>query len=160
MNVRTGLLLLVCISLLNCKSKNANKNFESIQQDFSFTKEGELYLIKATGDTIQKLDIEFARDEYERETGLMHREQMEANQGMLFIFEEEAQRGFFMKNTLIPLDLIYIDSKQKIVSFAENAQPLDETTLPSQVPAQYVLEINAGLSEEWGLDIGDSVSWK
>ena len=79
---------------------------------------------------------------------------------MLFIFEEEAQRGFYMKNTLIQLDIIYLNKDGVIVSFAENAQPEDLTTLPSNIPAQYVLEINGGLSEEWVLEIGDRVEWE
>ena len=87
----------------------------------------------------------------------MHRSSMQDDQGMLFIFPEETQRSFYMKNTEIPLDIIFIGADQRIVSFAENAKPLDESSLYSRVPAQYVLEVNAGLAERWLLDIGDKI---
>ena len=84
---------------------------------------------------------------------------MEDNQGMLFVFPTMRQRFFYMKNTQIPLDLIFLNNDNFIVSFQENAKPLDESSLPSQVPAQYVLEINAGLAEKWLLEIGDRMEY-
>jgi hypothetical protein len=84
---------------------------------------------------------------------------MEKNQGMLFIFPNEAMHSFYMKNTEFPLDIIYIDANQKIASFQKNAQPYDESGLTSKVPIKYVLEVNAGLSDEMGLQVGDSISF-
>jgi uncharacterized membrane protein (UPF0127 family) len=78
---------------------------------------------------------------------------------MLFIFENSEERFFYMKNTKIPLDLIFIDDHKKIVSFQKNAKPFDESSLPSNVPAKYVLEINAGLVEKWNIQVGDSLSF-
>lgn len=143
--------------LLSCNDDSQPEIIES--ETVVFTKEGELYLVKAAGDTIQKLDIEIADNSYERQTGLMYRESMETNQGMLFIFPEEAPRAFFMKNTHIPLDIIYYNSDSLAVSFQENAQPMDETSLPSEAPAQFVLEINAGLAQEWNIEKGDKIDF-
>ncbi len=126
----------------------------------TFTKEGELFLLKPSGDTIQKLDIEFAETTYERETGLMYRESMATNQGMLFIYDQEAARAFYMKNTHIPLDIIYFGSDSTAVSFQENAKPLDETPLPSEGPAQFILEVNAGLVQEWNIEAGDRIDFE
>lgn len=84
---------------------------------------------------------------------------MADNQGMLFVFEDSRPRYFYMKNTYIPLDLIYIDQNKNIVSFQKNAQPLDEKTLPSYENAKYVLEVNAGLADQWKLQVGDSISY-
>ena len=64
-----------------------------------------------------------------------------------------------MKNTHIPLDIIYIDSNKKIVSIQKNAKILNENGLPSEGPAQYVLEVNAGLSDQWNVSKGDSIEW-
>lgn len=122
-----------------------------------FKKEAEAYLVRTTGDTLQHLDIEIADDDYQRETGLMYRTTLEKNDGMLFIFEEEQPRGFYMKNTNIPLDLIFLNADNKIVNIKKNAKPQSTKTIESEVPAQYVLEINAGLSEEWNLQTGDSL---
>lgn len=149
---------LLIASSYSCKQGQSNTTIGSTE--IPFTKEGELSLFKNDGSFIRKIDVEFAEDDYERETGLMHRSSLQDSQGMLFIFEQEEQRAFYMKNTLIALDIIYLNRDGVIVSFAENAKPEDETSLPSTVPAQYVLEINGGLSEDWVLEIGDRVEWE
>lgn len=126
----------------------------------AFTKEGELTLYKAETDSVlARLDIEIADTEYETQTGLMYRDGMETNQGMLFVFEEPAYHSFYMKNTKFSIDIIFIDSDLRIASFKENTKPLDETGLNSEVPVQYVLEVNAGLSEQWQLEIGDRMMY-
>jgi len=143
---------------INCKEEG--KSTKSITKEITFTKEGEIKLIKAKTDSVIKtLDLEIAETEYETQTGLMYRHSMEENQSMLFIFKKEQPRSFYMKNTEFPLDIIYINSKKKIVSIQKNAKPLDKTSLPSNVPVLYVLEINAGLSNKWGLEVGDRIEW-
>lgn len=125
-----------------------------------FTKEGSLTLKKATSDsTLVSLDIEIADDEYQTQTGLMYRQSMLDSEAMLFVFNEEEPRAFYMKNTEFPLDIIFIDSENTIVSIQKNAKPLDKTSLPSEGPAQYVLEVNAGLTDLWNLQKGDVVEW-
>ena len=124
-----------------------------------FKKEGELVLKTANDSLIKQLDIEIADDEYHTQTGLMYRDVLGQDQAMLFVFPEEGLRSFYMKNTKIALDIIYIDADKKIVSFQNNAQPFSETSLPSNVPAQYVLEINAGLAEQWQLEVGDKIEY-
>lgn len=126
----------------------------------TFEKEGEALLLKPGGDTITRLDIEIADTDYERETGLMYRDHMEENHAMLFIFENEAPRGFYMKNTEISLDILFLDKARKVVKIAPNTRPKSLQTIPSEVPAQYVLEINAGLAEEWNIKQGDSLVFK
>jgi len=153
------ILCFVCVSVTIYSCKETKEEKVITETEFVFTKEGTLTLTKADGSLIKTIDIEFAEDDYERETGLMHRSSMKPLQGMLFIQDEEYIQNFYMKNTLIPLDLIFINSDKKVVSFAENAKPLDLTGLSSQVPAKYVLEINGGLSEEWIIEIGDTVEW-
>ena len=123
-----------------------------------FTKEGELSIFKKDS-LLVHLDIEIAESDYETQTGLMHRSSMEEKQAMLFIFDGLEMHNFHMKNTQIPLDIIFIDDKLQIASFQENAKPYDEGLLTSQVPVQYVLEINAGLAEKWILEVGDRISF-
>ena len=126
-----------------------------------FKKEGELNIIKQKIDSLlTTLDIEIAETEYETQTGLMYRASMESNQGMLFIFPEERMHSFYMKNTEIPLDLIFIKADSTVASFQENAAPYDESGLSSQVPVKYVLEVNAGLAEKWLLEVGDKIDFK
>ena len=154
---RIVIILLLCL-VVSCKEEQ--KNITPSQQDISFTKEGELQLLKKSTDSIiVTLDIEFAKTEYETQTGLMYRKMMETNQGMLFIFKDEQPRSFYMKNTFIPLDIIYLNTKKEIVSIQKNAKPLNEMSLPSEKPAMYVLEVNAGLSDVWNLTLGDYITF-
>jgi hypothetical protein len=149
--------LLGVLSLYGCEGKKSKSTV--IQQEVAFKKEGILKIYKSEGTLVKQLEIEIADNEYETQTGLMYRKAMNQNRGMLFVFPNSKLRAFYMKNTQFPLDIIYIDEDLKIVSFQENAQPFDEASLPSQVAAKYVLEINGGLAEQWGLDVGDSISF-
>ncbi|NJX16531.1 DUF192 domain-containing protein [Tamlana crocina] len=137
--------------------KNEKKSIK--QTEVSFKKEGELTIYKATDSTTVTLDIEIADTEFDRETGLMYRSSMKNSQGMLFVFDNEQPRFFYMKNTQMPLDLIYVSADKKIVNFQKNAKPFDESSLPSNQPAQYVLEVNAGLADTWNLHLGDSLGF-
>lgn len=142
----------------SCKENKSDQKV--LTKEVVFKKEGTLTIKKAANDSVvAQLDIEIADDEYQTQTGLMYRKSMQDDRGMLFLFEQEQPRSFYMKNTEFGLDIIYIDSKQHIVSIQKNAQPLNKTSLPSEGACQYVLEVNAGLSDTWGLEKGDQVSW-
>jgi len=84
---------------------------------------------------------------------------MDDDNSMIFIFPDVQPRAFWMKNTRIGLDIIYADANGIIVSIAKYAKPFDEKSLPSNAPAKYVLEINDGLSDKFGINIGDKLSW-
>lgn len=152
-------LLLIANTSISCKEKP--KEQKVLTKEVQFTKEGQLTLKKAETDSIiATLDIEIADDDYQTQTGLMYRSSMEENHAMLFIFDDEQPRSFYMKNTQFPLDLIYINGDKKIVSIQKDAKPLDETSLPSEEAAKYVLEVNAGLSERWKLAKGDFIAFE
>lgn len=125
-----------------------------------FKKEGELWLTKATGDTIRQLDIEIADVESERTIGLMHRRSMPDTQGMLFIFEGEEPRSFWMHNTLMGLDIVYIKEDGTIESIAKYCVPKSDRSIPSKGPAKYVLEVKEGFSDIYGLVPGDKISFE
>ncbi len=158
--MRLLLAVLMTTVLFSCKTDS--KNTKNLTKEVTFTKEGEL-ILHSVNDSIAKqitqIDIEIADDEYQVQTGLMYRKSMLPNQGMLFIFPEEAPRSFYMKNTEFALDIIYIDKNNKVVSIQKNAKPYDESSLPSEGPAQYVLEVNAQLTDSWSLKAGDSISF-
>ncbi|EDP72020.1 hypothetical protein FBALC1_13002 [Flavobacteriales bacterium ALC-1] len=156
--LKYSLVLLVILSVFNCKEEKATQTEDKVV--VKFKKEGVLSIKKADSDTIIKtLDIEIADNEYETQTGLMYRDKLETSHGMLFIFPNIDFRSFYMKNTKIPLDIIYIAEDKSIVSVQKNAKPFDETSLPSEAPAKYVLEINGGLFDEWQLNVGDKISF-
>lgn len=144
----------VFLSISACKEDKK----EVKQTEITFKKEGELTIFKTDSTTVA-LDIEIADTDFDIQTGLMYRNAMDENQGMLFVFDDEIERYFFMKNTRIPLDLIFINANKTIVSFQENAKPFDESSLPSNLPAKYVLEVNAGLVDAWGPSIGNTINY-
>ncbi len=101
--------------------------------------------------------VELARTEPEREQGLMYRDRMDAGAGMLFIFERAAPLTFWMKNTFIPLDMIFIGADRHIVGIVENAEPRTLSARRVDGMSEYVLEINGGLSAKLGIRAGDAV---
>ena len=104
--------------------------------------------------------VQVAQTNAQREKGLMNRTQLDKDKGMLFIFSKESIYPFWMKNTLIPLDMIWISSDRKIVFIANDVQPCKTLICPQQNPAtaaKYVLEVNAGISDQAGFKIGDQV---
>ncbi len=114
-----------------------------------------LQIVTSSG--AHEFSVEVMHTEAQRERGLMFRRSLPANQGMLFDFQVERPIAMWMKNTFLPLDMIFISRDGKVVGVAENAEPLSETIIPSGVPVYSVLEVNAGAAASIGLKIGDSV---
>ncbi len=106
------------------------------------------------GDLI--ISAEIAETSDEQRLGLSGRESLESDSGMLFVFKDEGDYGFWMKDMKIPLDIIWVDSERKIVHIERDVSPdTYPQVIKSPTPAQYVLEINAGLSDSNSLNIGD-----
>jgi uncharacterized membrane protein (UPF0127 family) len=98
----------------------------------------------------------------ERSRGLMFREHLDPDKGMLFIYKDEGVHYFWMKNTLIPLDMIWINGNREVISISKDVQPCEISQCPligSEQKVQYVLELNAGSSDKIGLAIGDKVTF-
>lgn len=131
-----------------------------IEQKVLFRKEAKLDLLQSNGELISTLNIEIADSPYERETGLMYRTNMEKNQGMLFIFDEESILTFYMKNTYMSLDLIFISEKKEIISIYKNAKSNDLSSISSKLPSKYVLEVIQGVSDNLDLKIGDRINYQ
>lgn len=115
-------------------------------------------LASPDGTVIGRFNVELARTDAERERGLMDRSAMPASSGMLFIYPSPRQVAFWMRNTLIPLDILFFDAAGRMVSKQDMAQPLDETPLPSAGAAQFVLEINGGLAKKLGIGAGTALA--
>ncbi|WP_395672506.1 DUF192 domain-containing protein [Phenylobacterium sp.] len=103
------------------------------------------------------LQVEFADSPVERQYGLMCRRSLAPDRGMLFDFQRPQFLAFWMRNTLIPLDIVYIGADGRVVSVVANARPLDETPLPSNGPARAVLELAGGRAAQLGLLPGDRI---
>ena len=100
-------------------------------------------------------NLEIADTEAARERGLMFRTELAPDAGMLFDYHREQQAAFWMQNTLIPLDMIFIAADGTVKTIHVNARPMDTTSIPSGVPVRFVVEIAGGRSQEIGLKVGD-----
>lgn len=109
-------------------------------------------------------NVELAKTAEEINNGLMFRENLDSDRGMLFIFEKEGEYPFWMKNTLIPLDIIWINKDKEVVFVSENTQPCEEgkpcLSVNPDRDAEYILEVNGGTAEKIGLKVGDKITIK
>jgi len=168
MQITVGIVLIAFVVFFVLS--NILKNSEPVNQDleramnsksaYSFVKEGELSFTDSKGQFLQRIDIEIADDDAQRQTGLMFRDKMNMDEGMLFIFDAEEPQAFWMHNTVLPLDILYVNANMEIVSIVRNARPYDDKSLPSVKPAQYVVEVNAGYCDKFGVKEGDKIVWR
>ena len=119
---------------------------------------GKLYFINSLhNDTLAVISIEIADDAQRRQAGLMFRYNLAESSGMVFVYEKEKKLNFWMKNTFIPLDIIFVNFRKEIITIIENAVPKSETSLPSRLPALYAIEVNAGYCRRNHIQLGDRV---
>src|SRR5271166_2283198 len=111
----------------------------------------------ATATGVHRFDVEIASDDASRALGLMNRRYMARDHGMLFEFDRDEPETFWMKNTYIPLDMIFISRAGIVTNVVSNAEPLSERVIPSGPPCAAVLELKGGTTAAIGLKIGDRV---
>jgi uncharacterized membrane protein (UPF0127 family) len=150
--------------------KNANKELpeekiplESVKpaDKAKFIKEGRvIFFSKETKKEIIQIDVEIADNPDKIVTGLMYRQSIPDKAGMLFIYEETQPLAFWMKNTYIPLDIIFVDENMQIVTVKKNAKPLSEKLILSNRDSMYVVEVNAGFCDKYFIKIGDYLSYE
>jgi uncharacterized membrane protein (UPF0127 family) len=116
-------------------------------------------LVIHAGGSAYKFEVEVVSTPADRERGLMFRKSLGANAGMLFLYPAEAPVAFWMKNTLIPLDMLFLKADGSIAHIAHNAVPLDETPIESGAPVKAVLEVNGGTTAALGIKDGDRVEY-
>ncbi len=103
--------------------------------------------------------VEMARSPQEQATGLMFRTEMGPDEGMLFPYDQPRVLSFWMKNTVLSLDLVFIDQEHRIINIAENAVPYSEASILSDAPGVAVLELNGGRARQLGIVAGNKVDW-
>ena len=156
--------IMICITLfaclIACKQEKQEKN-RTIKKNttpvISFQAEGELTFFTTSGD--KRIVVEFADGPMETQRGLMYREFMEENHGMIFISEKKKIQSFWMKNTIIPLDIIFADDQKRIVSIAKNTEPFSLDPILSENFAKYVVEVNAGFCDKYEINKNDRLEF-
>ncbi|WP_235969430.1 DUF192 domain-containing protein [Anaeromyxobacter diazotrophicus] len=117
-------------------------------------------LIESPSGRVSAVAVELARGEAQLARGLMFRERLGPDEGMLFVFPDTAVHAFWMKNTLIPLDMIFIDEGKTVVGIVERAEPHSTAPRTPGRPSRYVLEVNGGWSAAHGVAAGDRVTFE
>jgi hypothetical protein len=150
-------ILLLIVAILAFQSK-ADKDKTQSFTFYEFTKQGEL-VFKRNDRLLTKIDIEIADSEYKTILGLMFRKEMQENQGMLFLFDNEEPRSFWMKDTYISLDIMFADAAKKIVTIHKYTTPFTTNGYASTEPARYVVEVIAGFTDKYNIKTGDTIEW-
>ncbi len=114
-------------------------------------------MIETAGGGHFRFDVELALTPAQQAQGLMFREKMALDAGMLFLYNQPQATAFWMKNTLIPLDMLFIGADGRVVNIHERATPHSEEAIPSAMPVKGILEINGGMSTRLGIRPGDRV---
>ncbi len=169
MNIQKTFYTVMLLALLAYFVQGCQKQPDEIKYDTSnnkdavktqFKKQGEVYFQDSLKNLRKKIDVEIAENEETRHLGLMFRENMKEEEGMLFLFPAEEYQSFYMKNTIMPLDIIFVNAKKQIVKIHRNTTPYSEASLPSMKPSIYVVEVNAGFTEKYKIQEGDIIDWR
>jgi len=126
-----------------------------------FMPEGMLAFVEPeTEDTLAHIIVEVADDDQQRSQGLMYRSSLPDTTGMLFIFDQPAPRSFWMKNTKIPLDILYVDEELRIFMIYKSVMPYSEQSIPSEDEALYVVEVIGGFTTRNQIEEGDLIAFE
>lgn len=149
-------LLILVIFAFGCGNRPKTQDKPNLSL---FEKQGTLTFLDTSGTAVTSVDIEIADSPKKRETGMMGRPMLGEKNGMLFVFEQEQYLAFWMMNTMISLDMIFINANKRIVTIQRNAVPYSQESYAADSPGQYVLEVNAGFCDRYGIQVGQSVEW-
>lgn len=140
-----GTILSLLLILTACGSEKSESEIpQTTGRQLDLTEE--IIFLNNAGEEIATIEAALADDQNERNQGLMDVTDLPRNAGMLFVFEEEDELSFYMANTPLPLDIMYVNSDSVIVRIYHNTTPFDDSQLPSGQPAQYVVETNGGFA--------------
>ena len=155
--MKFGMILLFFVFLPACtRGKPKKQAKQSVSQGLSHNKTWvQVKFISTKG--VFSVHAEVVADPVSRERGLMFRRNLAPEKGMLFVFPHEGIHTFWMKNTLIPLDMIFIDKSKRVVGIVHRAKPLDETPVGPNKPSMYVVEVPGGTAEQKGIVPGARV---
>ena len=135
------------------------KSEKTITMEPQFSREGTLAFLNAENDTLRLIDIEIADNDQERTQGMMYRTSMPYDQAMLFIMEYEREQSFWMRNTKMSLDIMYVNGDKEIVTIYKHTQPYSDSPIPSFKRAKYVIETAAGFCDKFGIQEGNFIEF-
>jgi len=153
------LIVIIVIYWLFSADFSQKKNLPAVKNQ-SPLGQGRLTFISPDSSQKKSILIEIAEDDYTRVKGLMYRETLPENQGMLFIFDDEKIQSFWMKNTPLSLDMLFADADKQIVRIHKYTKPYTTQSYSSGEPSVYVVEVVAGFTDQYGIEPGWFIDWK
>lgn len=157
---RFATFLMLAMLLTACKGQSEATPQDNPPPKYSFRKDGELSILSKDGQLKAEFDIEIVETEAELQRGLKYRESMEPNQGMLFIFDGSRSHSFWMQDTYISLDMLFIDYDNTIFNIAKDTVPFSTDLVEPGGYNKYTLELIAGSTERLSIQKGDKIEWK
>jgi uncharacterized membrane protein (UPF0127 family) len=157
--MRTVLLLLlaacVTVFIASCGSDPP----DGVSDEPVFQKEGTLTFLESDGTPITTIDIEIAETDDERKRGLMRRRSLGYERGMLFIFDTVDESSMWMKNTPLPLDIVFVDRDSSVINIVERTKPFSLDPIEPAAPKKFVVEVRAGFADRHDLTDSTRVQW-
>lgn len=150
------LLLLVALApllVLGCTDEPEHSDTQGFQD------EGTLAFLQTDGDTLRTIRIDIADTGAERKRGLMRQRSLGYDQGMLFIFETVDEGGMWMRNTPLPLDIVFVAPDSQVINIARRTTPLSEEEITPAAPRKYAVEVRAGFADRFGLTDSTRIRW-
>ena len=124
-----------------------------------FQEEGTLAFVRPNGDTLRTISIDVADTDAERKRGLMRQQSLGYDRGMLFVFDSVDRGSMWMKNTPLPLDIVFVAPDSQVVNIARRTTPLSEEKITPEAPRKFVVEVRAGFADRFGLTDSTRVRW-
>ncbi|GAB1467386.1 hypothetical protein MASR2M64_00530 [Candidatus Cloacimonadota bacterium] len=152
-------ILMIFSQMLGCSKSPQPKPAEQ-EPKYQFRHDGSLDIIAKDGSIKTNYQIEIVVEQEEVMRGLKYRDSMADNQAMLFVFPNTDYYDFWMQDTYLPLDMLFISADETVFQIVENAKPFSEERIKAEKPNNYVLEINAGSAKKFNIQVGDKISWK
>jgi len=155
-----GIVFTIGIRIIYCSIYRPNTHrIERPASEPKFRKDGQLTFISPDQDTLNTINIEIVEETEDIIRGMMYRNTLHENSGMFFVFPYEEKHDFWMKNTKISLDILFINKDYEIVTIADHRVPYSTDPIPSVLPIQYVVEVNAGFCKRNSITTGHTIHY-
>ncbi len=152
-------MLLGALVLLVAGCGSERRDLPTINTEARFERDGRLTFLTPEGDTLRTIDIEIAESEQDRATGLMGRRGLPPNSGMFFIMDDVDTTGFWMKNTPLPLDIMFVGADSQIINIVKRTTPFSEEVIRPTAPKKYVVEVRGGYTDRAGITDSMRITW-
>lgn len=156
---RLSILLISTAVLLVSGCGTDGQELPTLRTDASFRKDGALSFLTAAGDTVTTIDIEIAETNQSRAQGMKGRRSLPPQSGMFFIMDDVDTSGFWMQDTPLPLDIMFVGPDSVIINVVERTTPYSEAIIRPEAPKKYVVEVRAGFSDRMGIRDSLRIAW-